>query len=175
MPKHYTIKPQVTPLPGKAGKGLRLKRGDVRRRRAQHPGPHPNSPRTTPSSAPRTRTTTATTPIRTVLPHPSPCSRKTPGIREGISGASTGNQTGRQIAMGPERMIVPGPSTLTRGIGNRPRCPYLFAVPTKSGCSFQARNSSTVRSSKLRIACSAEACRASHVPASSLSYMASVR
>lgn len=52
---------------------------------------------------------------------------------------------------------------------------YLLAVPTKSGCLFQVRSSSTVRSSKLRIACSAEACRASHVPASSLSYMASVR
>ena len=27
MPKHYTIKPQTTPLPGKAGKGLSAESG----------------------------------------------------------------------------------------------------------------------------------------------------
>lgn len=66
----------------------------------------------------RTRTTTATTPIRTVLPHQSPCSRKTPGIRERHLGNSLWKtQTGQQIAMGPERMIVPGPSVLIREPG----------------------------------------------------------
>ena len=39
MPKHYTIKPQVTPLPGKAGKGQSAEAG----RRSAKEGTAPES------------------------------------------------------------------------------------------------------------------------------------
>ena len=41
MPKHYTIKPQVTPLPGKAGKGPSAKEGATPESASEQPANDP--------------------------------------------------------------------------------------------------------------------------------------
>ena len=48
MPKHYTIKPQVTPLPGKAGKGSSAES----RRRSAKQGTAPGSASEQPANDP---------------------------------------------------------------------------------------------------------------------------
>ena len=41
MPKHYTIKPQVTPLPGKAGKGQSAREGTAPESASEQPANDP--------------------------------------------------------------------------------------------------------------------------------------